>query len=284
MKESLIEFNGQQVHYYEWGRNDNPTIVCLHGLVNTGLSFLTLAECMESNYHIVAFDQPGHGDTPPFLNENQYLFSNISVWYDAIFRDLITSPFTILGHSWGADIALYCSLISRELINGIILLDGGFTFPVYEVEMTLTKAHNLWTQYLDDAVYPTFQELKREYQTYTRSWNEQIEQMVLSMFKSRGPYVLIASKFTIMSIINAFFHEPFSRTFSQISVPLLLLHATVPTQSLAREKGISHLTKNVRDASVVPIQNAGHLLHWDDPQAVYVEIDQWLSKSLYGCQ
>lgn len=23
MKESLIEINGQQVHYYEWGRNDN---------------------------------------------------------------------------------------------------------------------------------------------------------------------------------------------------------------------------------------------------------------------
>lgn len=280
MNRLQADINGQTVHYYEWGKKENPTIVCLHGLTNTGQSFSELAEFMKDDYHVLAFDNPGHGNTSPFHDKNQYLFSNITTWYNSIFQQILKKPFLILGHSWGADIALHCSIRNRQGIKGVILLDGGFTFPEHETGMTFSKAYDGWADYMDGAKYLGVEEVFAEYKGYTRRWNKQIEQMVLSMFRFEKHYELISTKFTVLSVITAFFEEPFSTTYPQIGVPLLLLHATIPENSAARETGVTLLKNRIRNARIIGIHGAGHIVHWDNPGQVCEAIKTWASDVL----
>ncbi|MFF3024069.1 alpha/beta fold hydrolase [Gottfriedia sp. NPDC057948] len=66
-------------------------------------SFEELAIILVNKFHLIVFDHPGHGKTTAFDNEEDYLFSNLSNWYNKVFEQEITKPFFLMGHSWGAE-------------------------------------------------------------------------------------------------------------------------------------------------------------------------------------
>ncbi|WP_409291328.1 alpha/beta fold hydrolase [Peribacillus sp. SCS-37] len=280
MKQSTVRIEGKNVHYYEWGTKNNPAIICFHGLGNSGASFSELAEHLNEHYHIISFDNPGHGKTSSFEKEEEYLFSNIANWYNRVLQLVISGPFYILGHSWGADIALHYAKQFPEKVKGIILLDGGYTFPDYQDDMTFSKVYEGWEHYLDhSSVFNTWTEVENEYKAYSKRWNETIEYMVSANFTKKNTYELISSKFSVLSIIKAFFKEGFTTTYEYIKSPLLLIHATLPIElEHAREKGINHLKQSISDVTIIPMDETGHMVQWDDPGFVADEIHKWIKK------
>ncbi len=54
MKQLFINDGNLKVRVCEWGNNLNPTIICIHGLGSTNLSFLELGELMSDKYHILS--------------------------------------------------------------------------------------------------------------------------------------------------------------------------------------------------------------------------------------
>ncbi|MED4207489.1 alpha/beta fold hydrolase [Neobacillus mesonae] len=201
MKDFNLIIKEFSVHCYEWGKNNKPILVCLHGLGNSGASFLEFAEYLEDHYHILSFDNPGHGRTSPFVNEDDYLFSNLAHWYDNIFKQVLKEPFYLLGHSWGADIALHYAKRYPEKIKGVILLDGGYTFPDFQEDMTFSKVY--------------------------------------------------------------------------------VFHATLPKDLIyARIAGITELKQNIKDVTIVSMEETNHMVHWDSPQKKANEIHNWVTKQL----
>ncbi|MBS4203631.1 alpha/beta fold hydrolase [Lederbergia citrea] len=268
------------VHFYEWGKNNKPIIVCLHGLGNSGAAFFELAEYLEDNYHVLSFDNPGHGRTSSFVNEDDYLFSNIAQWYDNVFQQVLKEPFYILGHSWGADIALHYAKKYPEKIKGVILLDGGYTFPDFQEDMTFSKVYDGWNYYMNhSSVFDNWADIIKEYQQYTNHWNKKIEEMVSTLFIKDEKYELISSKFTVLSIIKAFFKESFTTAYPYIKSSLILIHATLPKELInARKAGITRLKQNIKDVTIVSMIKTNHLVHWDDPHKVANEIHNWITK------
>ncbi|PDY25851.1 alpha/beta hydrolase [Bacillus cereus] len=280
VKDINLTIEGLDVHYYELGNNTKPTIVCLHGLGNSGAVFSELAEYLEDDFHILSFDNPGHGRTAPFVNENGYLFSNIAKWYNNVFQQVLKAPFYILGHSWGADIALHYAKMYPEKIKGIILLDGGYTFPDFQEDMTFSKVYDGWNDYMENSsVFDTWHDVIGEYKQYTERWNEKIEQMVQTLLNKKEKYELINSKFTVLSIIKAFFKESFTTTYPYIKSPLILIHATLPEDlNNARRTGINKLKQHIENVTIVSMEETGHMVHWDNPKKVANEIHNWVSK------
>ena len=279
MKNHLLKINEVEVNYYEWGTQEKPTIVLLHGLAGSALySFFELTQLLENDFHLLTIDQPGHGKSSPFINDEAYLFSNLAKWYDKIFSLLLDKPFFILGHSWGADVALHYAKLFPDQIKGVILLDGGFTFPEYQEEMSFSTVYNGWDEYMDNTKYDTFEEGITVFKLYTKWWNKNKEQMLSTIFSKNEKFELITSKFTVLSIIKAFFKEPFSTTYPFIKAPLLLIHATEPKGlNPARERGISQLKKDIKDLSIVSLNETGHMVQWDKPEVVSEEIKRWVS-------
>ena len=58
-----VHANGLNFHYLEWGDPANPTVLMLHGASQQGHSWDFISLGLSSNYHILALDQRGHGDT-----------------------------------------------------------------------------------------------------------------------------------------------------------------------------------------------------------------------------
>ncbi|XRG80296.1 alpha/beta hydrolase [Rossellomorea sp. GAMAL-10_SWC] len=282
MQNVILSIENKKVSYYEYGNKENPTIVCFHGLAGNAIySFEELTKILVNKFHLIVFDHPGHGKTTAFDNEEDYLFSNLSNWYNKVFEQVITKPFFLMGHSWGADIVLHFTMTHPKNVLGIILLDGGFTFPENQTDMTFENAYSGWSEYMDKSIYKNWEEVIEEYKNYTKRWSRDIEQYVASLFKknNQNQFELVTSKFTVLSIIKAFFKEPFSKTYPFIKVPVILIHATLPTNlDLAREVGISQLNRNIKDLNVIGINDANHMIQWDEPDKVSNIIINWLEK------
>lgn len=271
--------DGSTVNYYECGDKNNRTIVCFHGLAGNGYySFAEIAVILENDFHLIIFDSPGHGKTHSFDNENDYMFSSLASWYQRMIKQVVHGPFYVMGHSWGADLALHYTKHYPDTVLGIIMLDGGFTFPQNQKEMTFDHAFNGWNDYMDQTVFSDWASIVQEYKAYTNRWNLNKEHYVSSIFKKMdNRFELVVSKFTVLSIIKAFFKEPFSDTYPFINVPLLLIHPSKPENlDEARAIGILELKDKLDDVTVIATENAGHMVQWDEPNKTAAEIKKWI--------
>lgn len=282
MKNVILNIDNKKVSYYEYGNKENPTVVCIHGLVGNAIySFAEIAKILENKFHLIVFDNPGHGKTTAFDHEDDYLFSNLSKWYDKVFQQVLNKPFYLMGHSWGADIVLHFTKMKPNNVLGLVLLDGGFTFPENQSDMTFEKAFTGWNEYMDNSMYYNWDEVIQEYKNYTKRWSSEIEQYVASIFikKNEDQFELVTSKFTVLAIIKSFFKEPFSQTYPFINVPVMLIHSTLPISlNTARDIGISQLNHTIKDLSVIAIEDTNHMIQWDEPTKVSNLVSKWIEK------
>lgn len=282
MIELQISTHSGVVNYLEFGDTKNPTIICLHGLAGNGLySFGELVPLLQEDFHLILLDNPGHGKTAPFSNEDDYLFANLARWVERAAAKIVEGPFYIMGHSWGADMALHYTRHYPDKVLGLILLDGAFIFPHNQPEMNFDYAYAGWNDYMDRSIFSDKEQIYKEYKSYTKKWDSQKEQYSDSLFQKRsdGKFELVASKFTVLAIIQAFFKEPFQEAYPFIHVPTLLIHAELP-QILedARTRGILQLSENIEDFFVHRVEDASHMLQWDEPEASAKIISQWIQE------
>jgi len=52
LKQFFINNEDVKTRISEWGNKENPTIICIHGLGSSSLSFLELGELLKDKYHI----------------------------------------------------------------------------------------------------------------------------------------------------------------------------------------------------------------------------------------
>jgi pimeloyl-ACP methyl ester carboxylesterase len=265
------------VHIYEAGEKRNPTLVCFHGLTSSSESFLELADYLK-NYYLVALDSPGHGKTPPLAHEEDYLFSNLAKWFDEVIGQKVNSPFFVMGHSWGAVIALFYAKLFPEKVKGAILLDGGYMGPADRPNSTLEDQLKLWENMYNTTQYKTMDDVFAELKQNAVRWNEKIEKMVESaMIKNEKGYTIIPSLFTIQSIIKSFFNEPFREIYEDIKT----LHSMLPKEMHeTRFRFINQMKTKIKHLTVIDIPNAGHSVHWDAPEKIAYEIDKWIVRNL----
>ena len=58
-----ITGNGVRIHYLDWGAAGKQPLILLHGIARVAHTFDHLAPHFTANYHVVAVDMRGHGDS-----------------------------------------------------------------------------------------------------------------------------------------------------------------------------------------------------------------------------
>jgi pimeloyl-ACP methyl ester carboxylesterase len=119
----FLEVNGVRLHYVE--RGSGAPLVLLHGNGSMIQDFESsgLIDLAAKNYRVIVFDRPGfgHSDRP----------RNV-VWTPAAQAELINSALhrlgvshaIVLGHSWGASVAVALALKYPTLVQGLVLASG----------------------------------------------------------------------------------------------------------------------------------------------------------------
>ena len=129
--------DGVELHYIEKG--EGPPVVLLHGNLVTAEDFRTsgVLGLLARRHRVIAFDRPGFGysDRP-----------RGSAWSARAQADLLRSALdvldirrpVVLGHSWGAAVALALALNHPDDVRGLVLLSG-YYYPTLRADVLLSS-------------------------------------------------------------------------------------------------------------------------------------------------
>ena len=112
-----------RLHYVDWGNEGAPTLVLVHGGRDHCRNWDWVAERLRDRWHIVAPDLRGHGDSAWSEDGEYSLRANV---YDLaqLIHQLNAGPVTLVGHSYGGNIALRYAGIYPEMVRKLVAIEG----------------------------------------------------------------------------------------------------------------------------------------------------------------
>lgn len=119
-----VEANGLKFHYLDWGNPTNPPLVLLHGVGQTCHTWDLFAAAMSPHFHVMAFDQRGHGDTDWAADKD---YSRRSMVKDAegFTTALGLDRFFLTGMSMGGANSLSFTANNPDRVEALVVVDVG---------------------------------------------------------------------------------------------------------------------------------------------------------------
>jgi pimeloyl-ACP methyl ester carboxylesterase len=276
MKQYYIEIKDMKIGVTEWGCKDNQTIICIHGLGGSSLSFIEIGEMLQDKYHFVSIDLPGHGRTSTFSYELGYEMPNLTEWMNEVVSLLDYNSFNILAHSWGGDIALHYAAKYPQKVSKILLIDGGYYLKHKQYEYMNTSLKDNIVSYekdFDGYIFSNWDDfVKVEEKAYLR-YSDLLKKASMDLMKDEGARIkFIASGAVAKAAIIGMYNSPTSLIFNKLSDNILLLQSTLPESWLQVREYLSDYFNTNTKAVVKQIKNVTHMMHWDNPEVVADEL------------
>ena len=124
-----VKVQGINIFYREAGDFDKPNFVLFHGFPSASHMFRDLIPQLEDNFHIIAMDYPGFGQSDmPSREKFRYTFDNLADIVDEFLSLLKIDKFYMYVFDYGAPIGFRIALNRPEAILGIVSQNGN----VYE--------------------------------------------------------------------------------------------------------------------------------------------------------
>ena len=133
----FVEVDGVRLHYVE--RGSGEPLVLLHGAASMTADFLIspLVQMAAERYRVIIFDRPGYGYSERPRSTVWGPVTQAALFEEA-FRKLNIDQPVVLGHSWGALVALALGLDFPRSVKGLVLMSGYF-YPTSRPELALTR-------------------------------------------------------------------------------------------------------------------------------------------------
>lgn len=277
-EDGFVRANGLQIHYRRWWTHDNdarlPPILLLHGLASSAHIWNLVAPQLNMRgYTVYALDQRGHGESEK--PDSGYDFETILVDDAAAIAALKIEHPILVGHSWGAMVALQFAAMHVEQVNSLVLVDGATnqlsTRPAWSRE-----------QAMKDLAPPRFAGTPREtFLSYFHSsplgeqWSPELEESILNIVHLRDDDT-VAPRLDYenhLQIISAMWDQPTFDLFQKVQCPITLIVADQEPVNEAmkdfmkmRKQGIAHIQEVRPDVSLVVMQNTMHDIPLQRPE------------------
>ena len=119
-----VQANGMNFHYLEWGDSAKPTVVMLHGVSQQAHSWDFVSLALSPDYHILAVDQRGHGDTD-WAADGTYTLDAMQADIDGVIDALGLTDFNLMGHSMGGRNSFIWASRHPEILRSLTIVDTG---------------------------------------------------------------------------------------------------------------------------------------------------------------
>jgi pimeloyl-ACP methyl ester carboxylesterase len=137
-KGSFIEVDGVRLHYLE--RGTGSPVVLLHGNALRLEDFLAsgLVDRLAEHHRVIAFDRPGYGHSERPRDRLWTADAQAALLQGAL-AQLALDESVVLGHSWGALVALALALRDPGAVRKLILISG-YYFPTLRIDVPVFAA------------------------------------------------------------------------------------------------------------------------------------------------
>ena len=111
-------------HYLDWGNKHRPTIVFLHGGALTAHTWDLVCLALRDDFHCVALDQRGHGDSD-WAADGDYSIGAALSDSKGFVDHLGLDKFILVGMSLGAINSLAFAAAHPERLSHLVIIDAG---------------------------------------------------------------------------------------------------------------------------------------------------------------
>ena len=281
-----IDLRGLPFHYRDWGGTSRPVLL-LHGLASTCHIWDLVAPLLAADFRVVALDQRGHGLSAQV--EDGFDFATVSGDAAALIAALGWQRPIIVGHSWGADVALELAAAQPALTSGLIFVDGGTIEPSARPGWTLEQAR-------EDMAPPIFTgftpEMMRERVMSGARFGpnppEAVVGAVLANFRILDDGTIQANlrRENHLRIIDALWDHKPSQLYPTLQCPVLMLPARQSTpdahdRRFRREESIAKAASLLPVSKTVWLEDSIHDVPLQRPELVAKEIREHLRDGFF---
>ena len=258
------------LHYVDWGNRDAPTLVMMHGGRDHCRSWDWLAKELRDDWHVVAPDLRGHGDSDRSPDGD---YSTPVFMYDfAQFLFQFDGPVTIIAHSFGANMATRFAGLYPDKVQKLVNIEGLFlTVPMPDAKGD-NEAANIIRNWIDQkrkassrapSRFQTFEETFERMQSANEHLSEEQARHLAYHGATRDEDGLWRWKFDdgvhIVAPIDLL-REEIKKLWTMITCPVLFLWGAESWIAPPTEDGSIDCFQN---ATLEIFENAGHWVHHD---------------------
>ena len=275
--DDFVTVRNLKFHYRQWrpaaSEARSTPIVLIHGLASAlSIWDLVAPELVAAGYNVTAIDQRGHGESDK--PHSGYDFATIVSDDAAIFQQLGLDKPLLVGHSWGAMVALEYAATFPDHVAGLVLVDGATSQFSMRPGWTREKA-------IVDLAPPRFAGTPREqFLSYYRQgplgsqWSEQLEESILNIVRLREddtvePRLEFENH---LQIIGAMWDQQVYALYAQLHCPVRLIVAehTSDEQDRARaefkNEGLLKIQQANPAVSIMKMENTIHDIPLQRPE------------------
>ncbi len=137
--------NGLTFHYQQAG--DGPDLIMVHGLSGNLASWnLKIVPMLWDHFRVLTYDLRGHGysDAP----KTGYTLDDMVSDLNELMDELDIDRASIVGHSYGADLALYFALLHPDRVETVIAIEAALPAMIYLRSVDDWEGWTYWSDVL----------------------------------------------------------------------------------------------------------------------------------------
>lgn len=260
-----------RLHYLDWGNRGKPPLVLVHGGRDHARSWDWVAEQLREDWHVVALDHRGHGDSD-WVSDGNYSANDMVYDLAQLIHQLGVGPVTIVSHSMGGNVSLRYAGTFPDMVKKIVAIEGLGPSPQRQAEMRAVPYPERLNEWIGkkraasgrsprkyDSIEAAFARMIEENSYLTE---EQARHLTVHGVNRNedGTYSWKFDPHLNVWAVEDIADEFLYQTWAAISAPTLLLYGADSWASNPEGDGrLDHFA----NAEVIEFENAGHWLHHD---------------------
>ena len=273
-----------RLHYADWGNADAPPLLLVHGGRDHCRSWDWVAETLRDQWHVIALDQRGHGDSQWSPDGN---YATMEMVYDVaqLVHQLDLAPVTIVAHSMGGNVCTRYAGLYPENVRKLVAIEGLGPSPTFREEQEAKPYAERIRNWIDQkraaaarlprryaSIEDAYARMKAE-NTYLN--DEQARHLTINGINRNedgtwtwkfDPHLNFWMPFDIPE-------AKLEELWQAITCPTLLMYGADSWASNPEKDG---RIKHFNSARVVEFANAGHWLHHDQYDRFVAELKAFL--------
>ncbi|MBF8178637.1 alpha/beta fold hydrolase [Herminiimonas contaminans] len=260
-----IQANGIRQHYLRYGgklgaRAERDAIIIIPGITSPAITWGFVGERLGQYFDTYILDVRGRGLSSANA-ELDYSLETQATDVIEFAKALGLRNYAIVGHSMGGRIGIRAARTQATGLTSLVMIDP----PVSGPGRRAYPSQLAW--YVDSMRYAREGCSVEQMRTFCPSWSQ--EQLQL-----RAEWLHTCDERAVIESFNGFHSDDIHQDLPHIKIPSLLIVAG--RGNVLMPQDIEEICSLMPQVKVAHVQNAGHMIPWDDESGFYAAFGDFL--------
>ena len=261
--------NGIRQHYLRYGRpgsgqEQRDAVILVPGITSPAITWGFVGERFGQHYDTYILDVRGRGLSAAG-DELDYSLDAQAADVNAFAQALGLRRYAVLGHSMGGRIAVRAARSQPAGLTRLVLVDPPVSGPG-------RRPYPAQLPWYVDSIRAARQGVDKEgMRPYCPTWTD-------AQLQLRAEWLHTCNEKAIVTSFEAFQTDDIHADLPSVKVPVLLM--TAGRGDVVRPEDIEEIRTLIPTLEVSKVENAGHMIPWDDEEGFYQACGEFLGVAL----